>query len=578
MVKLFFGKMNNKADVDNGIYRAPNRSYISNIELGDYVFVKLEKEYKQATVKRLWKLNRIENKNGEVIAHFDKICEFNPIELPKFEALDLVILNMNLLNKCNKQTKGLSFIEIDLLNPIIFKNLASDPNMLKNYLNDEGHYRQFIKLDNKSSAVSNGKNVQFYKDNNTWYLIDSDRYIGANLKDNYDANQFILFDNYGDKKSNTKKAQMYKFLISDYNDILMNGEGLWDLFCGKVKPNNNIKNQKKITSEGNNCDGKSGIHSKHNCSSVGINKIFYGTPGCGKSYYVENTVLSQEGINKNFVYRTTFYQDYTNTDFVGQIRPKINNQGNVTYEFNPGPFTLALKNAFENPNENVALIIEELNRGNVPNIFGDIFQLLDRQKNGTSRYRITNVNIQDYLKNKSSYKKDYIEIPKNLFIFATMNTSDQNVFTLDTAFKRRWKFKKIDNIFLKEDKIGNKYVPGLKNINWEKFVKTINKHIIKHATSLSAENKQLGKYFVDEDLLMNDENDENDEKLEEFAYKVFEYLWTDVTKFNRSDWFVDDIKSLDDLIYKYSNNENIFVQELANELPVFSNEEDEWWL
>lgn len=575
MVKLFFGKMNNKADVDNGIYRAPNRSYISNIELGDYVFVKLEKEYKQATVKRLWKLNRIENKNGEVIAHFDKICEFNPIELPKFEALDLFILNMNLLNKCNKQTKGLSFIEIDLLNPIIFKNLASDPNMLKNYLNDEGHYRQFIKLDNKSSAVSNGKNVQFYKDNNTWYLIDSDRYIGANLKDNYDANQFILFDNYGDKKSNTKKAQMYKFLISDYNDILMNGEGLWDLFCGKVKPNNNIKNQKKITSEGNNCDGKSGIHSKHNCSSVGINKIFYGTPGCGKSYYVENTVLSQEGINKNFVYRTTFYQDYTNTDFVGQIRPKINNQGNVTYEFNPGPFTLALKNAFENPNENVALIIEELNRGNVPNIFGDIFQLLDRQKNGTSRYRITNVNIQDYLKNKSSYKKDYIEIPKNLFIFATMNTSDQNVFTLDTAFKRRWKFKKIDNIFLKEDKIGNKYVPGLKNINWEKFVKTINKHIIKHATSLSAENKQLGKYFVDEDLLMNDENDENDEKLEEFAYKVFEYLWTDVTKFNRSDWFVDDIKSLDDLIYKYSNNENIFVQELANELPVFSNEEDE---
>ena len=74
---------------------------------------------------------------------------------------------------------------------------------------------------------------------------------------------------------------------------------------------------------------------------------------------------------------------------------------------------------------------------------------------------------------------------------------------------------------------------------------------------------------------MNDENEENDEKLEEFAYKVFEYLWTDVIKFNRNDWFIDDIKSLDDLIYKYSNHVNIFVQELANELPVFSNEEDE---
>ena len=574
MAKLFFGKMNNKEDVDDGKYKAPNRSYISNIEPGDYVFVKLEKEYNQAKVKRLWKLKQIEDEDEGIVAQFDKICEFDPIELPKFEALDLFILNMNLLNKCNKQTKGLSFIEIDLLNPNYFEDLASDPNRLKNYLNDEDHYRHFIKLDNKSSAISNNKDVQFYKDDNSWYLIDSKKYIGSNLKDNYDANQFILFDNYGDKRSNTKKAQMYKFLINDGNDVLMNGEGLWDLFCGKVKPNNNIKNQKKITSEGNNCDEKSGIHSKHNCSSVGINKIFYGTPGCGKSYYVENTVLSQEGINKNFVYRTTFYQDYTNTDFVGQIRPKINNQGNVTYEFNPGPFTLALKSAFENPNENVALIIEELNRGNAPNIFGDIFQLLDRQ-NGTSRYRITNVNIQDYLKIKSSYKNDYIEIPKNLFIFATMNTSDQNVLTLDTAFKRRWKFKKIDNIFLKEDKIGTKYVPGLKSISWEKFVKTINKHIIKHATSLSAENKQLGKYFVDEDLLMNDENDENDDKLEEFAYKVFEYLWTDVTKFNRSDWFVDDIKSLDDLIYKYSNHVNIFVQELANELPVFSNEEDE---
>lgn len=575
MAKLFFGKMNNKEDVDKGIYSAPNESYISNIEPGDYVFVKLEKEYKQAKVKRLWKLNKIENKNGEVIAHFDKICEFDPIELPKFEALDLFILNMNLLNKCNKQTKGLSFIEIDLLDTEDFENLATNPDELKLYLKDNGHYRKFIKLDNKSSAVSNNKDVHFYKDNNSWYLIDSKNYIGSNLKDNYDANQFILFGEHGDKKSNTKKAQMYKFLINDVNNILMNGEGLWDLFCGKVKSNNNIKNQKTITLGENNCDEKSGILSKNNCSSVGINKIFYGTPGCGKSYYVENTVLTQEDIIENFVYRTTFYQDYTNTDFVGQIRPKIDNQGNVTYEFNPGPFTLALKSAFENPNENVALIIEELNRGNAPNIFGDIFQLLDRQRNGTSRYRITNVNIQDYLKNKSSYKNDYIEIPRNLFIFATMNTSDQNVFTLDTAFKRRWKFKKISNTFLTEDTIGNKYVSGLKNINWEKFVKTINKHIIKHATSLSAENKQLGKYFVDEDLLMNDENEENDEKLEEFAYKVFEYLWTDVTKFNRNDWFIDDIKSLDDLIYKYSNHVNIFVQELANELPVFSNEEDE---
>ena len=124
-----------------------------------------------------------------------------------------------------------------------------------------------------------------------------------------------------------------------------------------------------------------------------INLIVYGTPGCGKSWHVKNELLKDYKTDN--IIRTTFYQDYTNTDFVGQIMPIVTGE-DVTYKFNPGPFTLALKKAIEVPNEPVALVIEELNRGNAPSIFGDIFQLLDRE-NGKSEYQITNVNIQKYL-------------------------------------------------------------------------------------------------------------------------------------------------------------------------------------
>ena len=92
---------------------------------------------------------------------------------------------------------------------------------------------------------------------------------------------------------------------------------------------------------------------------------------------------------------------------------------------------------------------------------------------------------------------------------------------------------------------------------------------------MSAEDKQLGKYFVDDDLLMNSTDDYSEDKLKEFAYKVFEYLWSDVAKFNRTDWFIGEVKSLDILIYKFINHENIFVPGLASELPVYVPAEEE---
>lgn len=253
--------------------------------------------------------------------------------------------------------------------------------------------------------------------------------------------------------------------------------------------------------------------------------------------------------------RTTFYQDYTNTDFVGQILPKVLPDKSVSYEFNPGPFTLALKKAIEQPNTPVALVIEELNRGNAASIFGDIFQLLDRDETGKSEYEITNVNVQDYLNKCFVDQKivfESIRIPSNLYIVATMNTSDQNVFTLDTAFKRRWLFEKIRNKFDNTHLYKGYYIPGMDGVTWEELVNGINKFILDHPDDLSSEDKLIGIYFIEKDTLCDKVDDcNNAEKKKRFAYKLFEYLWDDVAKFAHTDWFGPEIKSLDQLIDEY---------------------------
>lgn len=285
-----------------------------------------------------------------------------------------------------------------------------------------------------------------------------------------------------------------------------------------------------------------------------INKIFYGTPGCGKSYHIQHNILEKENYSDDNVIRTTFYQDYSNTDFVGQILPKIEKdkttgKETVKYIFNPGPFTLALIRAISNPTEKVALVIEEINRGNAPAIFGDIFQLLDRDNDGISEYGIVNVSVLDYLNDYifevNGEKKNYIfkeiKIPGNMHIYATMNTSDQNVYTLDTAFVRRWDKEKIKNLFT-DCEFADTNIPGM-DYTWEEFVTAINNHIAKHLEDLQVnEDKQIGAFFVKKNLLGSTP--------EKFAYKVFDYLWSDVAKLDHEIFF-NHFDTLEALIKAY---------------------------
>lgn len=282
------------------------------------------------------------------------------------------------------------------------------------------------------------------------------------------------------------------------------------------------------------------------------NMIYYGTPGCGKSYKVNKEFNDTE----YSVYRTTFHPEYSNSDFVGQIIPKSEDE-EIKYEFQEGPFTLALCDALKNPTKRVCLIIEEINRGNASAIFGDIFQLLDRNNDGSSVYSINNESIKNYL-NKNCVNIEKISIPSNMWIIATMNTSDQNVFTLDTAFKRRWRMHRIINEFNKEESYDNKlasmYIPG-SSYTWKDFITTINKEIMrKNPTGLNSEDKQLGVYFVTENELSVIPVNSDKDSMDKFIEKVLLYIWDDVAKLDPTLWFDDSISSFDDLIKSYYDN------------------------
>lgn len=296
----------------------------------------------------------------------------------------------------------------------------------------------------------------------------------------------------------------------------------------------------------------------------GENIIYYGTPGCGKSYLV-NDLYSNLGDTK--IFRTVFHPDYSNTDFVGQIIPKIdeNDSSIITYDFEAGIFTKALSYAYDNPDKNIILIIEEINRGNASAIFGEIFQLLDREITGESMYGIKNYKIAEQLNQNEDFD---IKIPSNMSIVATMNTSDQNVYSLDTAFKRRWTLKKIRNTFADLDNPNNElndklkykrllakmYVPG-SSITWREFVEKVNLKISERGKTFSiiSEDKEIGVFFVTKKLLSDSPNNTDKKLINSFGEKVLMYIWNDIAKTNIGKWF-DGCNTLDDLLDAFEKN------------------------
>ncbi len=299
--------------------------------------------------------------------------------------------------------------------------------------------------------------------------------------------------------------------------------------------------------------------------------IYYGVPGCGKSNKIREQLKDVPEKNK---VRVVFHPEYTNAEFIGQILPKVN--GHVTYEFTPGPFTQIIKRAYLNPNEHFYLVIEEINRGNAAAIFGDTFQLLDRLKagetdslgndpanaavnaftEGWSQYFVQNDDVNAYIRGTENSIQignirfdlnTAIRLPPNLSILATMNTSDQNVFTLDNAFQRRFDMELVRNEFdLTKPAVNAQYNAEIDDtgIKWGQFWGWINAKITATLKGLSStEDKRLGVWFV------SNVGGIIDDKV--FAEKVLKFLWDDVFKFKRPQIFADGIDTLEKLINSF---------------------------
>lgn len=289
--------------------------------------------------------------------------------------------------------------------------------------------------------------------------------------------------------------------------------------------------------------GKRDLNDQVSNDNLPFQQIFYGAPGTGKSNTIRRVVDEQKKIS----FRTTFHPDSDYSTFVGAYKPTMKEstitkdgvttkEEKIIYTFCPQAFTNAYVEAW-NTDEEVYLIIEEINRGNCAQIFGDLFQLLDR-KNGESVYPVeADADLQSYLHKelanttRTDIPEDVksgkiLKLPSNLYIWATMNTSDQSLFPIDSAFKRRWEWKYIK---IKEgrDENGNKlnWEIDVKpddtgvQLSWWEFVKKINEII---ASMTSSADKQLGYFFCcAKDGVIDEET---------FVSKVIFYLWNDVFK------------------------------------------------
>jgi len=307
-----------------------------------------------------------------------------------------------------------------------------------------------------------------------------------------------------------------------------------------------------------------------------VQKILFGSPGTGKSYKIIHDIVPNElsidvlKTPENII-KTVFHPEYTHGDFIGKLMP-MTRLKKVEYTFYEGHFLRALAQAYKNiikahdkngnqidgeKIENVALIIDEINRGNSASIFGSVFQLLDRDESGWSSYYISineiafirileligvdfsydsngkvdkyelkphnSVQLKTFQEKLSFLNFDLInktiKIPSNLSIIATMNTSDSSIYYMDSAFKRRWSWEFID---INSESVSAEGIAFNSRKEWELFISKLNSFIkSNHRAIRGIEDKQIGKYFIQNDTI----------KKSCIQNKLMFFLWDSV--FNR---------------------------------------------
>ena len=404
----------------------------------------------------------------------------------------------------------------------VVPNPTSQPSLKKNTINPKYILKELIEFIEANPSPTNIYDIV-------------DKIFNQELSRNDKGNLPNIIKEYSDcisinDNNEVSLTSNYKQVMADINELINNPNRYFEHFGTIQAPSSTMNKSLQI--------------------------IFYGAPGTGKSYRIKEQLIN---VPKENIFRTTFHPDSDYSTFVGAYKPTMKKQYRydgkvkakyyedddladakkddviidkiIQYNFVPQTFLKAYIRAYQT-NDNVYLLIEEINRGNCAQIFGDLFQLLDRDENGVSEYTIkADADVRAYLEDSlgqdsKGIKDGELCLPSNLYIYATMNTSDQSLFPIDSAFKRRWdweyepiKYKNIDWVI---------EINGI-NYSWTSFQKEVNTRIFDVTNS---EDKMLGDYFIkpynrviSKELLLN---------------KVLFYLWNDVCKDGDDDIFKTD--------------------------------------
>lgn len=274
------------------------------------------------------------------------------------------------------------------------------------------------------------------------------------------------------------------------------------------------------------------------------NYIFFGAPGTGKSH--ELNEIAEDSFPEANVSRVTFYPDYTYSQFVGCFKPMTGDAGDgkteITYQYVPGPFLNTYIDATTHPEQDYLLIVEEINRANPAAVFGDVFQLLDRDPDGRSEYSVAApIEMQKTLA-AGGIDSGKLALPSNMYIWATMNSADQGVFPMDTAFKRRWDFRYMginegEDADIEGTPLNQIEVRcGKRLVKWNNLRRAINEFMSSDELKIN-EDKLLGPFFINPRALTAERF------ADVFKDKVLLYLFEDVGKTKRTKMFRKELKT-----------------------------------
>lgn len=300
---------------------------------------------------------------------------------------------------------------------------------------------------------------------------------------------------------------------------------------------------------------------------TGVNNIVYGAPGTGKSWFVDHD-LHPNAVTS----RVVFHPEYSYYDFVGSYKPTpvystdgpallefsgqdaaIPGMPHIDYRFVPGPFVEAVLKANDDPYHEHCLIIEEINRGDAASIFGDMFQILDRDDNHASAYGVKpQPELAHYLMH-AGYRQlaSSFRIPSNLSLAATMNSSDLGVTYLDTAFKRRWRYVYRRIRLEANDSLNKEIKYNERSCTLFDLLTAINK---KMSQLHVGEDRWVGPFFITPLEIKSGGASQAFEK-------VVMYLWDDVFRNERSKFFDVEMSSLAEVIMKMAVSDPLQIED-----------------